>query len=332
MLIARRNCKFTVQRLQELINTRSSVEQKTATMNTKMLTVVNLALAGFLGFAVLTGTTPEASPGSTAGAVPQIIKPVDLDRSFHFAGEALPMDNFDVRERLDRELLVNTYWHSNTMLNIKSAYKFFPMMEQTLKEYGIPEDFKYLAVAESSLRNAVSPAGARGLWQLMSPTAREYGLEISDDVDERYHYEKATVAACKMLNSYYKNFGSWTTVAAAYNAGYGRIKSEMEAQRAESYYDLNLNAETSRYVFRLVAIKEILSRPSDFGFYLEEEDGYPPLDNFKTVEVSSSIPNLGDFALEQGTTYRMLKVFNPWLISSSLKVRPGKTYEIKIPK
>lgn len=305
-------------------------------MNSRHLQYLNIALAAFLGIAILTSSDDPGDPGNNNNSpdtdLPQVVKPVDLDRDFDFAGEPLPMDNFDVRERLDRELLVNTYWQSSTLLNLKNTYKFFPMIERKLAEAGIPEDFKYLAVAESSLRNVVSPAGARGLWQIMSPTALEHDLEVNREVDERYHYEKATDAACKVLKQYYRNFGSWTTVAAAYNAGYGNIKNEIEIQRAETYYDLNLNAETARYIFRLVAIKEILSRPDDFGFYLEDKDGYPPLDDYKPIIVTSSINNLGDFAVEQGTTYRMLKVYNPWLLDSRLTVRPGQEYEIRVPK
>jgi hypothetical protein len=300
----------------------------------KPLSYYTIALAAVLTAAFFASYVNKDQPRQILlddTAIPQVVKPVNLDRPFDFAGERLPMDNFDVRERLDRELLVNTYWQSNTVLNIKNAYKFFPMIERKLKEHGVPEDFKYLAVAESGLRNAVSPAGARGLWQFLHSTAEEYGLEINREVDERYHYEKATDAACKMFKRYHRKFGTWTLVAAAYNAGYGRISNELEVQRAESYYDLNLNAETSRYVFRLVAIKEILSRPEEFGFYVEEDQRYPPVTDYKTVTVTESIDNLGDFAIEQGTSYRMLKVFNPWLLDSSLTISTGNSYDIKIP-
>ena len=241
------------------------------------------------------------------------------------------MDNFDVRERLDRELLVNTYLHATTLLHIKNTYKYFPLIEKILSTNGLPDDFKYLAVAESSLRNAVSPAGARGIWQFMKNTGEYYGLEINEEVDERYHIEKATEAACKYLSDYKKQFGNWTLAAAAYNMGGPRLKKEMQLQRANNYYDLNLNDETSRYVFRVVAIKEVLQNPDAFGFYLEPNEGYPPLSNYKTVEVKEAIENLGDFALQHGTTYRMLKVYNPWLISSKLSNKTRKTYEIKIP-
>ncbi|MCO6479845.1 MAG: lytic transglycosylase domain-containing protein [Phaeodactylibacter sp.] len=303
----------------------------------KALQYYTLALAAFLTVAIFASYSgkqgaEEPEKNLNANSIPQVIKAVDLNKPFNFAGERLPMDNFDVAERLDRELLVNTYWHSNTVLNIKNAYKYFPVIERILRENNIPEDFKYLAVAESSLRNEVSPAGARGIWQFMNGTAEQYGLETNREVDERYHLEKSTQAACELLKDYYNRLGSWTLTAAAYNAGLSRIRREMEEQRAETYYDLNLGSETSRYVFRLVAIKEILSHPQDFGFYLDPEERYPPLDDYKIIEVNSSIDNLGDFAREHGMSYRILKVYNPWLLDSSLPNRSGKTYEIKAPK
>ncbi len=301
----------------------------------KALHYYALALAAFCSIAIFASYSnneePDRDTGGASG-IPQVIKPVNLDRPFDFAGERLPMDNFDVRERLDRELLVNTYWHSTTILNIKNAYKYFPAIERILRENGVPEDFKYLAVAESSLRNEVSPAGARGFWQFMRGASGDYGLEVTDEVDERYHLEKSTLAACEFLKGLHRRFGSWTMAAAAYNTGAARLAREISEQRAETYYDLNLNSETSRYVFRLVAIKEIMSNPDDFGFYIGKEDRYPPLDDYKTVEVSGPVANWGDFAREHGTSYRMLKVFNPWLISSKLTNHNKKTYEIRLPK
>lgn len=305
----------------------------------KSLRIYTLALASFLTILLFlsyanqsdTPAEPETAPAGDGG-ITQVIRPVDLNKHFEFAGEVLPMDNFDVRERLDRELTVNTYWHSTTVLNIKSTVRYFPVIEKILAENGIPEDFKYLAVAESSLRNAVSPAGARGIWQIMEATAKGYGLEINSEVDERYHLEKATHAACAQLLDLKKRFGSWTMAAAAYNVGETRLAREIAEQRADTYYDLNLNAETSRYIFRLVAIKEILQRPRDFGFYLSREEGYPPLEDYDLIEVNGAIENLGDFAREHGTTYRMLKVYNPWLLDSRLLNRSRKTYQIKIPE
>lgn len=302
---------------------------------------VTLLLAGVLFFSysdvketrqeelVKTGTARTAVANNE---LPQRIRPISLDRPFDFAGEALPMDNFDVRERLDRELTLNSYTHGTTLLNIKSMYRYFPMFERVLKENGIPDDFKYTAVAESNLRNAVSPAGARGIWQFMAPTAQQYKLEINEDVDERYHPEKATLAACQLLRDYYKQFGNWTLTAAAYNVGGPRLAREKSAQKGKTFYDLHLNEETSRYVFRLVAIKEILANPRAFGFELEEQEAYPPLENYKVVEVNTSIASLSEFAAEQGVSYRMLKVYNPWLISTKLSNKTGKTYLIRIPK
>ncbi|HMQ47676.1 MAG TPA: transglycosylase SLT domain-containing protein [Saprospiraceae bacterium] len=295
-----------------------------------------LAIAAFLTAALFTsysgGFQDVASKSADGRGIPQIIKPVDLNRNFHFAGEKLPMDNFDVRERMDRELLVNTYWHSSTLLSIKSSAKYFPVIEKILAEHGIPDDFKYLAVAESGLRNETSPAGAKGFWQFMKGSAEEHGLEVNSEVDERYHLEKSTVAACKLLLQYKKRFGTWTLAAAAYNVGVGNLGRLLDEQRAETFYDLNLNAETSRYIFRLVAIKEIMSRPHDFGFYIDQSDYYQPLPDSKTIDVSSSIANWGDFAREHGTTYRMLKIYNPWLIDDQLTNKSGRTYEIKVPK
>ena len=259
-------------------------------MKSKSLYTYTLILASFLTLALFTSysektETPVKNPPTETGvdALPQVIHGVNLKQPFQFAGEGLPMTNFDVRERLDRELSVNSYWHSSTLLNIKSSTRYFPIMEKILKENEVPDDFKYLAVAESSLRNAKSPVGAKGIWQFMKNTGAFYGLEISSEVDERYHVEKATQAACEYLKSYKKQFGNWTLAAAAYNMGGPKLKKELGLQGADSYYDLNLNPETNRYVFRIVAIKEIIHRPQNFGFYLDDEDMYQPLDDFNVV-------------------------------------------------
>lgn len=264
--------------------------------------------------------------------VPQIVKSVDLNKAFSFCDEALPMDNFDVRERLDRELTVNTYWHSSTILSIKSTVRYFPIMDKILTEEGVPTDLKYIAVAESGLRNAVSPAGAKGIWQFMKGTGTDYGLEISDEVDERYHFEKSTRAAAKYLKSLRQRFGSWANAAAAYNMGGGNMSKHLREQESENYFELNLNEETSRYYFRLVAIKEIMENPREFGFYLDREDYYPALDDYRTEEISGAVESWGAFAKEKGTNYRILKVYNPWLIDNKLTNKSGKTYEIRIPK
>lgn len=299
----------------------------------KGVSMYALAMGAFFTVAVLASYADKAWPVQNDNyTLPQVIKSVNLDRKFEFAGEPVPTDNFDVRERLDRELLHNAYWQSSTILNIKSTYRYFPIIEKILKENDVPDDFKYLAVAESSLRNAVSSAGARGIWQFMSNTAKGYGLEVSEEVDERYHIEKATAAFCKYIKDYKRRFGSWTTAAGSYNMGGTKMAKEIELQRSKNYYDLNLNSETSRYVFRVIAFKTILEDPRNFGFHLEANEGYPPLDNYKEVEVSGPVANWGDFAIEHGTTYRMLKVFNPWLIGYQMANKEKKTYIIKIPK
>lgn len=275
-------------------------------------------------------SSKETSLGSFF-ELPQQIKAVNLDKKFDFAGEVVPI-NLDTRERLDRELSVNAYWQSTTLLNIKMSYKYFPVVERILKEQGVPDDFKYLAIAESGLRNVTSSASAKGFWQFMKPSAIEMGLEISDEVDERLHLEKSTTAACTYVKKMYKRFGTWTNVAGAYNVGPTSFARSLAEQKETSYYDLNINEETSRYLFRIIAIKEIVKNPSDFGYYLEDEQKYQPLQNLKEVKVTNTISSLTDFAHENGLTYRMLKFYNPWLISSKLTVAPGKEYTIKVPK
>jgi hypothetical protein len=264
------------------------------------------------------------------GPLPQVIKGMDLSKPYDFAGEPVPMDNFDAIERLDRELSINSYLHANTLINIKASRRYFPVIEPILAKHGIPDDFKYIAVAESNLRNETSPAGAKGIWQFVERTAEYYGLEISGDVDERLHLEKSTEAACRYLKDYYTQFGNWTLAAAAYNMGGPSLKNYIEEQRANNYYDLNLNSETSRYIFRIIAIKEILKNPIAFGFHLDDTDSYQPFE-YTTVTIDGNIDSWGEFAEQYKTTYRMLKVFNPWLISGKLRNKTGKVYEIKIP-
>jgi hypothetical protein len=217
------------------------------------------------------------------------------------------------------------------LLSLKKAARYFPYFEKVFKEKGIPLDFKYMAVAESNLNNVVSSAGAKGIWQFMESAASYYGLEVNAEVDERYHPEKATGAAAQFILDHHRRFSSWTLAAAAYNMGGTRIGKELTTQGSNNYYDLQINEETSRYVFRLLAYKAIFENPETFGYYLEKEEHYPPLDRFKLVEVNTAIPDLAKFAREQGTTYRMLKLYNPWLISTRLSNPEKKTYSIKIP-
>lgn len=293
-----------------------------------------LALAGFLTFAVFTSYSSDNNETIivTKNQLPQMVKSPKLKEAYDFAGDPLPMDNPDVRERLDRELTVNSYYHSSTTLNLKKANKYFPVIEPILAKNGVPDDMKYLAVAESNLTNATSPAGAKGFWQFMKGTGAEYGLEINNEVDERYHLEKATEAACTYLKKLHKRYGKWSLVAAAYNMGGGRLNKNMKDQRMDNYFDLNLNPETSRYLFRLVAIKEVMKSPENFGFHLEEEDLWQPLGDYYELEEKGAIENLGDYALKYGTTYRMLKVYNPWLKLGKLTNKARKTYVLKVPR
>jgi len=254
-----------------------------------------------------------------------------LPTKLDFCGEGVPLDTFYVSEQLDREILVNTYWHSNALLLFKRANRWLPVIEPILKENNIPDDFKYLALIESGLQNITSPASAKGYWQLMEKTAKQYGLVVNKEVDERYNVEKATVAACKYLHDAHQRFGSWTLAAASYNMGMGGLNKRLTQQEAKSYYDLLLNEETARYIYRTLAIKVIFNNPSKYGFTLREKDLYPPL-AYHTVEVDSSVTSWLAFAQEQNISYKLLKEFNPWLRSTKLTNSSRRTYEIKLPK
>ena len=258
------------------------------------------------------------------------ISAIAIPEDLNFAGEAVPQEDPEIMERIDREFLVNTYWQSNALLLMKRAHKYFPIIEPILLKNGVPEDFKYLAVAESGLQNVVSPAGARGFWQIMKPTGREYGLEINDNVDERYHLEKATQVACDYLKKYKEKYGSWTLAAAAYNAGTGSIDRYMNIQQTDSYYDLLLGDETGRYVFRIMAIKEILKDPETYGFKIEEEDLYQNVPTFQ-VEVDTAVSSFAEFARNYGISYKILKRHNAWLREPHLNNSSRKKYQISIP-
>ena len=255
----------------------------------------------------------------------------DVPSSVPFCGKLIDITRYDMREAYDRELSSFTYFHSTTMLLIKRANRYFPVIEPILKANGIPDDFKYLMVIESNLNSiARSPAGAAGLWQFMPTTGREFGLEVNENVDERYHIEKATVAACKYFKQAYAKYGDWIAVSAAYNAGQARISSQLEKQLASHAMDLWLVEETSRYMFRLLAAKEIFSNPQRYGFLLKREHLYPPIP-YKEVTVSTPINDLSEYAKKQGITYAQLRDANPWLREMSLKNRSGKSYVLHIP-
>ncbi|WP_343914017.1 lytic transglycosylase domain-containing protein [Aquimarina litoralis] len=256
---------------------------------------------------------------------------VPMPENINFAGELVPVENPDIRERMDRELLVNTYWQSNGLLLFKRANKYFPIIEPILKEEGVPDDFKYLAVIESSLTQAVSPARATGFWQILKTTGREYGLEVNNNVDERYHIEKSTRVACKYLKNAKERFGSWTLAAAAYNAGPAGINKQLQRQKATTYYDLLLGQETGRYVFRIAAVKEILSNPKKYGFNFSQKDLYEYIPTFNVL-VDEPIADFNDFAAKYNINYKILKLHNPWLREAHLNNGTGKEYLIKIPR
>jgi hypothetical protein len=317
-------------------------------VSAKELTVSNfisvctlIILFGYITYKTVETKTPDpdvisdegvidATTMMEEGALPSQAISFDLPSSIAFAGEDVPLNIPDVHERLDKELQINCYLHSNTIFLMKRAHRWLPQMEKILREYGIPDDFKYLPLIESNLMNVTSYRDAVGYWQILKTSGKELGLEITDEVDERYDPIKATTAACKYLRRAYGKFGNWTMVAASYNRGMGGMDRALEDQQVSSYYDLYLNDETSRYVFRILAIKEIIENPRRYGFNINPKHLYPE-EPLRYVEVSESIKDLVSFAKAQGTNYKLLKRHNPWLREDRLTIKKGKTYMIAIP-
>jgi len=309
-------------------------------LKNSLMAIGLLSVLSTLVFAVQQGVasaeeTPSQGPAAGGGDDTRVspayqITAIDIPEDLIFAGEEVPQEDPEILERIDRAFLVNTYWQSNALLLMKRAHKYFPVIEPILAKNGVPDDFKYLAVAESGLQNVVSPAGAAGFWQILKATGREYGLEVNDNVDERYHLEKATEAACRYLKRYKEKYGSWTMAAAAYNTGTGSIDKFMNIQQVGDYYDLLLGEETGRYVFRILAIKEILSHPDKYGYVVEKEDLYNNVPTFQ-VEVDTPVANFADFARQYEINYKILKRHNPWLREPHLNNASGKKYQIAIP-
>lgn len=291
--------------------------------------VVAVAVIFFLVIAIQGFT--DSSEETKENGNHYMVSAVKIPEELSFAGEKVPLDNFDTRESLDRELLVNTYFHSQTFLLIKRSARYFPVIEPILKKYGIPDDFKYLAVIESGLENSVSPRQAVGFWQLVEGTAKDYGLEVNNEVDERYHVEKSTEAACKYLLESYQKYNNWTLTAASYNAGRKGIDRQIGRQNGNNYYDLLLNEETARYIFRALTIKMIISEPEKYGFYLDEKDYYPVIPTYE-IKIDTAVTDFNVLADEFGINYKMLKYFNPWLRESYLTNRQQKEYFIQIPR
>ena len=274
----------------------------------------------------------EQSGEQTRITIPEFtrVKLFDLPQGVNFAGEPVPLDQNDIIERFEREIYVNAYWNSNTIMIMKRAGKYLPLIEPILANHGIPEDFKYVALVESGLMNVVSPAGARGFWQFMDNTAKELNLEVSPDVDERYHLEKATEAACLYLKKAYGRFGNWTSVAASYNMGITGLSKRKNEQQVPDYYNLLLNEETSRYLFRILAFKELFENPKEYGYEMEKKQLYS-MPQIKEYQVDKTIDDLAAWAIQHKSNYKELKLYNPWLRTNKLPIKKDKSYVIKLP-
>ena len=255
----------------------------------------------------------------------------EIPNYLEFAGEKIPTENFEVYERMDREFISNTYYHSATILALKRATRWFPVIEPILKKNNIPDDFKYLCVAESNMENVVSPAGATGFWQFMKEAGQKYGLEINSLVDERYDVWKSTDAACKYLKDSYEMFGSWTLSAASYNMGQDGVTLQMERQKAKDYFNLVINSETSRFVARIVALKYILQNPETYGYDIKDDEKYKPIEYYE-IKLDSSVSDFSDYAKGLGINYFILKMYNPWLRDNYLTDNSKQVYMIKLPK
>jgi len=272
---------------------------------------------GIISFGALfvSGSLLIASKSDTPNPIevkPSTVKPFEVPQQLSFCDEVLPLNRLDVQEKLDREILVNSYWQSNNLLMLKRSTKYFPIIEPILEKHGIPSDFKYLALIESGLQNVVSPAGAAGYWQIMKSTGRENGLIVGSEIDERYHIIKSTEVACAYLNEAYERFGNWTLAAASYNMGMAGTDRKLTEQRVSSYYDLLLNSETARYVYRIAAVKHIHENLEYFGYVFHEDYGYA-LPEFDTLQVSGPVNSWINWALDHGTTYNTLREYNPWI-------------------
>lgn len=307
--------------------------RKESTLIGKSLLMLLLLVAGAAGINLLTfSTSPSDSDIDHQLRFNEYYRifSLNLPQEMEFCGERVPLEELDVRERLDRELLVNTYWQSNSLLAHKRSNRWFPLIEKVLQREGVPNDMKYLPLVESGMTNVVSPAGAAGFWQFMKETAVAEGLEVNSEVDERYNVVRCTEAACAHLKEAYARYGSWAMAAANYNLGRGNLDLQVERQKQRNYFDLLLPEETSRYVFRILAMKAIISEPERYGFHLRPKDLYQPYAT-RTVELSTSVADLNAFANTNQTDYKHLKLLNPWLRDNKLTGLKGKTYAILLP-
>lgn len=303
-------------------------------MNTKVgkagLAVISMLCAGFVIILFIGAHKTEelsSSPGDNAISFSSWPVPSEVT----FAGEALPLENFDTRESLDREINATAFRHASTLLTIKRAGRYFPEIEKILKENDIPDDFKYLACAESDLANVISPMGATGFWQIMQGTGKEFGMTINSEIDERYCIEKSTRFACVFFRKAYEKYGSWTMAAAAYNNGMKGLSEQVGIQKENNYYNLLLNEETARYVFRIVALKLIMSSPAEYGLTVSDSAVYKPVPYFE-VKVDTSVTSFEQFSRKYDTNYKILKLLNPWLRKPFLINPTGIEYVIRVPE
>jgi membrane-bound lytic murein transglycosylase D len=300
------------------------------TIGKATLAIMLLLSAGFVFTLLVSADDPRPVSMDNEGFTP-VAASWALPENVSFSGESLPLQNFDTRESLDRELNATAYRHGSTLLTIKRSGRYFPEIERILKENGIPEDFKYLACAESDLSNVISPAGATGFWQIMESTGREYGMTINKEIDERYDLEKSTLFACRYFKKAYEKYGSWTMAAASYNNGFSGLSEQVEIQKETNYYDLLLNDETARYLFRIAALKLIMSQPSEYGFNVGAGDLYKPVP-FREVKINTPVASFEQFVRQHETNYKMLKLLNPWLRKPFLTNSEGREYTIRIPE
>lgn len=291
--------------------------------------MISSVFAGFVASSTINNLRKQNDNAPTPDSV-YYNKPYKLPENVTFAGERMPLDNFDTRESLDREILISAYRHSSTIMIIKRAHRYLPVIEKILAENKVPDDFKYLVAAESEYSNMVSPAGATGFWQIMAATGKEAGLEINNVVDERYNVEQSTRFACDFFLKSYEKYGNWTLAAASYNGGRAAIDTQIRIQKEDNYYDLLLAEETARYIFRAVAYKLIINDPERYGFDLTEDDLYPEL-NYRVVKIDSAISDISEFAKSHGTNYKLIKFLNPWLRKPYFSPQAGKEYSVKLP-
>ena len=300
-------------------------------MKKNIITIAVLVLITTFFYVSMTKVPQDHINKTNFNNNPSGVYAIKIPQNLDFAKEEVPLYNPDIYERMDRELLVNTFWQSNALLMFKRTQKYFPIIEPILKKEGIPDDFKYLAVIESGLSNVVSPAGASGFWQIMESTGKENGLEINENVDERYNLIKSTELACKYLKQAKAKLGSWTLAAAAYNGGMNGMARRLKEQNVNSYYDLLLGEETGRYVFRIIALKEILNNPKKYGYNIQDDDLYRHLPTY-TVKVDTAITNFTSFAQKFNINYKILKIHNPWLRQAYLNNKTNIVYQIEIPQ